>query len=65
MFYEDLINDIGAECDRMLDFLGIERTPLQTRTPRQRQQPLSEIVTNYDHLKRHFAETEWADFFEE
>lgn len=64
-FYEKLTQTTNVECDREFQFLGVERKPLQTKTLRQRQWSLVETVTNYDDLRRHFAETGWADFFDE
>jgi LPS sulfotransferase NodH len=65
VYYEDLVAERQAECDRILGFPGVSRRPLTTRMTKQRKSTLSEVIENYDDLKRHFAETEWAGFFTE
>jgi hypothetical protein len=65
VYYEDLVAERQAECNRILDFLGVSRRPLTTRMTKQRKSTLSEVIENYDDLKRHFADTEWAGFFAE
>ena len=61
--YEDLVSQPQAECNRILDFLKLERVELKAQTLKQIVQPLSEIVSNYDELKAHFASSEWAELF--
>jgi LPS sulfotransferase NodH len=63
VYYEDLVAQRQAECDRILDFLGVARRSLVTRMTKQRKSTLSEVIENYDDLKKHFAGTEWADYF--
>jgi hypothetical protein len=38
--------------------------PLRVRMRRQNPQPLSQIIENYDELRRDFAETQFAAFFD-
>jgi LPS sulfotransferase NodH len=65
VFYENLVAEQQAECHRILDFLGVCRRPLVTQMKKQRTRPLREVIENYDELKKHFAGTEWARFFDE
>jgi hypothetical protein len=65
VFYENLVAEQQAECDRILDFLGVCRRPLVTQIKKQRTRPLREVIENYHELKKHFAGTEWARFFDE
>ena len=49
----------------VLDFLGVPRCPLASRLRKQRSGGQSQAVTNYSDLKRRFAGSRWAAFFEE
>jgi len=64
-YYENLVAERQAECDRILDFLSVRRRILTTPMKKQLKSPLSEVIDNYDMLKIHFDKTEWARFFEE
>jgi len=61
--YEDLTGDRAAEMQSVLRFLGLRPEPMSTKIVRQRTEPLSRAIANYDELKGAFANTEWADFF--
>jgi LPS sulfotransferase NodH len=65
VYYEDLVAQRQVECDRILDFLGVQQRPLTTPMMKQRKSTLSDAIENYDDLKKDFAGTEWAAFFEE
>ncbi len=65
VFYENLVAEQQTECNRLLDFLGVRRKPLSTRFKKQRTNPVSEVIENYEELKRHFSGTEWGRFFDE
>ncbi len=51
--------------DRVLDFLQVPRQPLTSRLKKQRKGSQSEIITNYAEIKKRFAGTKWAIYFEE
>ncbi len=65
VFYETLVSEWDAECNRVLDFLGVTRRTLTTSMRKQRNVPLSEVIDNYDELRRFFSGTAWACYFEE
>lgn len=64
-FYEDLVSNTDQECYRILTFLGVGQQCLRARTLRQNLQGISQVVSNYKELKRHFRGTEWEAFFED
>lgn len=51
--------------DRVLDFLHVPRQPLTSRLKKQRKGSQAEIITNYVEIKKRFAGTRWARYFEE
>lgn len=63
--YEDLVADYDAEMARIQAFLDVPPAATQPRTHRQSRGPLSAAIEDYDALKRHFADTRWAGFFED
>lgn len=71
--YEDLCNDMAAECRRIQGFLGLEPRTLFCKLKKQGTQPKSEIIANYGDLKETleawvaegWAKEEWLEFFEE
>jgi LPS sulfotransferase NodH len=63
--YEALAADYPAAARRIQDFLGLPAQPVTPRTHKQDRQPLSAAIANYTELKRCFAGSEWAGFFEE
>lgn len=65
LFYEDLEMDFEKGTHRALAFLGVSPRRLSPNTYKQASQPLSEAISNYALLKKHFKETEWGLFFEE
>lgn len=64
VYYENLVAGQVQECGRILDFLGVRRQPLKTTMKKQRTRPLSEVIENYEELKKYFSATEWARFFD-
>jgi LPS sulfotransferase NodH len=65
VYYEDLTKNTQAECNRILDFLGVRFRALRAKTRKQNVRSLSEIIENYQELKGQFAGTEWEKFFDE
>ncbi|MEW6650485.1 MAG: Stf0 family sulfotransferase [Chloroflexota bacterium] len=63
--YEDLVENTAGHIHEIQQFLGLPPHPVQARTYKQIQKPLSEIIANYAELKHEFAGSEWAVFFEE
>lgn len=59
--YEQLVDGSGVL--RCLEFLNLRDAPLESRFKRQRTGAQSEIISNYDELKGHFIQTEWARHF--
>lgn len=73
VIYEDLAADPVGECRRIQTFLGLEVTKLLSESLKQQTKKNSEIIVNYDQLKKQlilgiskgWAKEEWLDFFEE
>lgn len=65
VIYEDLAGDYVHEMERVQNFLGVTSETLKPSTFKQRKQPLSQAISNYDELKEAFKNTPWAEFFEE
>jgi LPS sulfotransferase NodH len=63
VFYEDLVASPASEFRTLTDFLGVEYCEPKTQYQKQNPQPLSELVENYDDLKRRFEGTQWEGYF--
>lgn len=63
VYYEDLAKNSAESTRALLDFLGLEYQQLQTATQKIRQQPVHEVITNYDELKTRFQNSRWTSFF--
>ena len=61
--YEDLSQDLQATCDGIFDFLGIKRSPVVPLIRKQIDRDIREVVSNYNQLARHFADTPFSRFF--
>ena len=72
LFYEDLCKYPKDETKKLQEFLSLEPQDLTTITKKQRTEKKSEVITNFDDLKRQFIRgacegwirREWLDFFE-
>lgn len=64
VYYETLATDMKGTCNRILDFLNIPNRALTTRMKKQQQRPLSEVIKNFEDLKKHYEKTKYAWFFE-
>ena len=64
LWYEDLAADFAAHTRLVQKFLELDLRPLQPVTRKQARRPLDEQIENYAELKRSFAGSEWAEFFE-
>lgn len=63
--YEQLVENRSQVLSRVQEFIGVPTRPLQTETEKQRQRPLSQVIENYDVLRREMKGTPWMRFFEE
>ena len=61
--YEDLSNDYQNQMQRVQIFLDVTPIELQPQTQRQNPESLSELIINYDELKKKFAGSPWQDLF--
>jgi LPS sulfotransferase NodH len=62
--YEDLVSSPRAHGD-VQRFLGVEQEPLTVALRRQHPQPMSQLISNFDELRRAFAGTPYRSFFRE
>lgn len=65
VYYEDLSMDYSQQAAALQRFLGLDEVPVQPRTHKQMQVPLSQAIQNYSELKQRFQASEWAAFFED
>jgi len=63
--YEDLVRDIGFEMQRVQNFLGLLPEQVSSTMRRQKNAPLSQMISNFDELRQAFADTGWSEFFDE
>lgn len=61
--YEDLVADRSSTMQSVAAHLGLQFEPVEARLVRQRTQPLSCAIANYDELREVFAGSLWEDFF--
>ena len=65
VIYEHLSQNTDVEIQKIQKFLNLSKVPVKAQTHKQIQQPLSQIIENYEDLKSRFNNTEWAAFFED
>jgi hypothetical protein len=63
--YEDLCTDYEATMRGLQTFLKVPYRALKPATPKLTTQSLRETIQNYGPLKQEFADTQWADFFDD
>ena len=63
MYYEDLVAYRRREMTRTLEFLDLKDRDLQSPLVKQNPRTLEEIVENFSELRRRFANTPYAEFF--
>jgi len=63
--YEELLEMRDVVFEATLDFLGVERAPLQTTLERQRPEPLRVLIENYDEIAATLRGTAYAEFLED
>jgi LPS sulfotransferase NodH len=61
--YETLVSDRALAMRSVADHLGVQLDPVEARVIRQRTQPLSEAIKNYDELREFFCDSPWEHFF--
>lgn len=66
VWYEDLVRDRDVWVQNILSFLDVNDSHqnLQPTTKKQSQKKASELIKNYDSLKREFMGTKWEYLFE-
>ena len=58
VYYEDMVEDMAGELNRILDFLGLPRQAgLEPPTVKLNPAPISDIIVNYDEVARHLKGT--------
>ena len=65
VYYENLVSDQTAVCNRILNFLQVPLQPLQSHLLLQNTRALPEVIDNYLQLKDAFKDTPWALYFED
>jgi LPS sulfotransferase NodH len=63
--YEELCDNREKVMKQIYDFLSLEYEPVKTNLRKQNTSKLSDKISNYYELKRKFANSPWAEFFEE
>jgi LPS sulfotransferase NodH len=61
--YEELSRDPAGGCARIQALIGVEVLDLPVTMIRQETRPLSEVIENFDELRRWFAATKWRHLF--
>lgn len=65
VWYEDLCARPQQQLRKIQSFLGVSAAPLYSTVVKQNTGPLWEIVSNYRELRKAFARTRWAAFFDD
>ncbi|NJN94861.1 MAG: sulfotransferase [Anaerolineales bacterium] len=65
VYYEDLVSRLNAEMETITNFLGLPFYPPKSQYVKLNPENPSNLIANYESLKREFSGTEWAQFFEE
>jgi len=62
--YEELAGDPHSRIKEVQQFLGVDVCDLDISLVKQEIRPLSDVIDNYDALRRYFAGTEWKYLFD-
>lgn len=65
IIYEDFINRTPETLNELQNFLGLPLTILNTETKKNENGNMSEMVTNYTHLKHYFKDSKYRTYFDE
>jgi len=63
--YEELAADPAAHLVRIQEFLGLDVRPPEITAVRKETRPLSQVIANYEEVRKRLAGTKWAGFLEE
>ncbi|MDE0471295.1 MAG: sulfotransferase [Ekhidna sp.] len=63
--YDRLTEQTGQTLQEILDFIGVKTISLTTETNKNRETKLSEGIINFNELKNHFLDTDYAKYFNE
>lgn len=65
IIFEDLIKTPQAHLDDLSQFLNIDQGDLRpiSATKKQAKRPLSEMLSNFEEVKKHFIATPWEKYF--
>lgn len=64
LFYEDLVGNREAVLREVQSFIAVERQRLTVTLQRQNPESLSELIVNYDEIRREFKGTQAEAFFD-
>jgi LPS sulfotransferase NodH len=62
--YEEMITPGSEKIQSLLDFMGVPRRELTTTTQKLGCNDLSQVITNFEELRAHFAHSPFSKFFE-
>lgn len=65
IYYEDLIDSPQSEFQKITDFLNLGFFLPTTSLKKQNPEKFSDLIVDYESLKRDFTDTEWSSFFED
>ena len=65
VYYEDLVSKQQTEFRKITDMLNLNFFTPKKKFRKQNPEKLSDLIINYESIKKSFAETEWSQFFEE
>jgi len=65
IYYEDLVSNPLIEFQKITDFLNLRFCNPKTTLKKQNPERMSDLIVNYESIKRIFADTEWHQFFED
>lgn len=65
IYYEDLLNNTNAEFQKITDLLDLKFCNARTTFQKQNPERMSELIINYQSIKKSFSNTEWSLFFED
>jgi hypothetical protein len=65
LFYEEILAGEAGVLQRVVDFLGVEFHAMQPKIHKHTGDDLRDVLTNYDDLRRRYADTQYAAMFDE
>jgi hypothetical protein len=65
VYYEDLVSKPQTEFRKITDMLNLKFCIPKHKNRKQNPERLSDLILNYESIKKSFAKTEWSQFFEE